>query len=225
MARAAGSAGRSTAGAGQRLEADEDVRQTGRVEPAAEPDGDLGRRRQDAGHGPDRGRTAGGLGQARDRSLGQQAARQPDDEQGLGDTEARPGGPVGGPEQAGPELAASARPIAAPIDSPRATAQTSPMSTTNGRRVGSSPLRRSARNGSARMARTPPPIAPIRPVTCGIAPDRQPRMRATTIRSSVMASIAFTRRSSHRPSGRAPGRLVRSGDGHADRVPRRRSRR
>src|SRR3954470_12407495 len=73
------------------------------------------------------------------------------------------------------------------------------------------------------MTPTPPAIAPRRPVTCGIAPDRQPRMRATTIRSSVSASIAFTARSSHRPRARAlRGSEVagppRSGHRHADRL-------
>ena len=93
---------------GQRLEADEDVGQAGVVQPTAEPDGDLGRWRQDRGQGPDRGRGAGRLGQARDRTLGQEAAGEPDDEQRLDDPEARADRPVGGAEQAVAEPAGHA---------------------------------------------------------------------------------------------------------------------
>ncbi len=88
---------------GQRLEADEDVGEPRVVEPAAEPDGDLGRWRKDRGHRPDRGRAAGGLGQARHRPFGQQAAGEPHDQQRLDRAEAGAHRPVGRPEQPVPE--------------------------------------------------------------------------------------------------------------------------
>ena len=103
MALAAGSFGPVDGRRGDRFEADEDVGQAGRVEPAAEPDRDLGRWREDAGHRADRGRAAGRLGEAGNGSLGQQAAGEPDDEQDLDGSEAGARRSVGGAEEPGPE--------------------------------------------------------------------------------------------------------------------------
>src|SRR5688572_21339647 len=62
-------------------------------------------------------------------------------------------------------------------------------------------------------------MAPRSPRTCGIAPERHPRMAATTTSRSVTASMGFTARSSHRPAEAAlaprPGRW--SGDRDLDR--------
>ena len=104
MARAVGSLGWSTGGAGS---GSKPTKTSGRPVVSSQPPspiGDLGGRREDAGHRADRGRAAGRLGQARDRTLGQQAAGQPDDEQDLDDAEACAGGPVSGPEKAGTQL-------------------------------------------------------------------------------------------------------------------------
>ena len=98
IARAVGSVGRSTGGP-ERLEADEDVGQPGRVEPAAETDRELGRWRQDGGHRPDRRRVAGHRRQARDRAHRQQAPRQPDDEERLDDPETGPDRPICGAQE------------------------------------------------------------------------------------------------------------------------------
>ena len=104
-----------------------------------------------------------------------------------------------------PNRPAISRPMAAPSDSPRMTAPTRPMMTTIGRIVGSISDSWSATYGRARIAAAPPVIAPIRPNTCGVAPDRQPRTTATTMNRIVSASSGFTGRSSHRRPEDASG--------------------
>ena len=61
-------------GGRQRLEADEDVRQTRGVEQAAELAGDFGDGREDGRERSDRDRPLGDLGQARQRTDGDDAA-------------------------------------------------------------------------------------------------------------------------------------------------------
>ena len=191
---------------GQRLEADEDVGEPGVVEPAAEPDGDLGRWREDRGHRPDGGRAAGGLGQAGHRAFGQEAAREPHDQQCLDRPEAGAHRPVGRPEQAVAEppgdRAADARADRF-ADGDRAD-QGGKDDERPEDRVDLAECVAEERQG-VEDGRASRGWRPSSPRTCGIAPERQPRMAATTTSSSVTASMGFTGRSSHRPAEGALG--------------------
>ncbi len=87
----------------QRFEPDEDLGQSGRVQQGAEVGSDLGGRWQQGVEAPDGRGCLGRLGQARHRTDRQQAAGEPDDQQGLGGPHEPARDPVRGPQDAGSE--------------------------------------------------------------------------------------------------------------------------
>ncbi len=102
-----------------------------------------------------------------------------------------------------PRALDAARPPIAPSASPSPMSPRSTLRTTTARRAGCSESRKGSAAGRIARPVSAAIAAPVRPSSCGSAPDRTPRIIASTIMPIAIASRRFTAGSCHTSRGAA----------------------
>ena len=191
---ACGSDGVSTAGSGRGSRPDEDVGQARGVEGPGDLADDLRRRRQELVDVPDDDGLGRGAAERRERPCGEEAAREPHDEDRLRRPErARPRtGPSSTARRARAARRGSARPrTRAPRRGRRRGGWRRAPPPPEGWARGS--VVRSSSHGANARTRSRPPRAPATPPTWGSAPVRIPARIAVTRMITANRSNRFTR--------------------------------